>query len=115
MSVNAVSQFNTKTRFTRKGNPYQKTNTAKIVGAALSAGYTGINIARNSKVLNKAIYSMVSQIKNGAYIESAAKTLKASAIISAVTSSAIFGLGLGAIVDGITNKIRAHKADQANA
>ena len=42
------STFNQNTRFTKKGNPYQKTNTAKWAGIGIGAG---VGIAKNAEIL----------------------------------------------------------------
>lgn len=112
MTVDAV-RFNPNTRFTKKGNHYQKTNLGKTIGTIAGAGFAGVRLASQKEFLNKTFYSIASQVKNGAQIEPLVKTMKIGGYAGAAAIFAALGLGLGAVIDGVANKIKAYKADKA--
>ena len=106
MEINQIQNYNPKTRFTKKGNVYEKTNTGKIVGSAVFASIGAINTVKNLNVIKDATKNYFPEVKIEPYIAIA------SAIF--IGLSTLPGLGLGAIADGIINKVRANKADKAN-
>ena len=116
MPVNAISNQNLKTRFTRKGNSYQKTNLAKVICTGIGAGSASAALIKNNKQISDAIYNAASStLKNGKQIEGVAKMAKIGTAAGAIGACALAGLAAGAVVDAVVNKVRAHKADKTNA
>lgn len=109
-TVSSVNGFNTNTRFTKKGNAYQKTNLGKnigtAVGVALGAGYA----IRNREVFGQ----LANSIKEaGSALPKHAKVCIAADIALGIGLYALRGLVIGAIGDAIANKVKANKADKA--
>ncbi len=116
MPVDAISNHNLNRRSTRRRNSHQKTNLAKVICTGIGAGSASAALIKNNKQISGAIYNAASStLKNGKHIESVAKIAKVGTAIGAVASLALIGLGIGAIVDGVVNKVKAHKADKTNA
>lgn len=134
-AVNNVA-YNPKTRFTKKGNAYQKTNAATWTG--LGAG-AALGFVKNAKIiLNKkpfieaireiipdigsmseAMFSrdedMLAYLKSDIgkkLIESTPKIMVNTYIAAAIICTAVAGLIIGGITNIIINKVRASKADK---
>lgn len=134
--------YNQNTRFTKKGNAYQKTNAAKWIGAGVGAGY---GLAKNAKHIfkSKELLEEIKPIFNSLeeslkqilqsistddasiqeYLNSSEfkklfdnipKICLSSAIATSVIVTTLLGLIIGSIANKIANKIRANKADKNN-
>lgn len=129
------TNFNPKTRFTKKGNHYQKTNALKVAGFVSAAGFAGIssikptkeaikNIAENKDaILNTCLETLkgcfktedaeqISKIASKT-VDSLPKAMKAGVALGAVACG-LGGLLVGALGDKIINTVKAVKADKAN-
>lgn len=133
-STNSTN-FNPKTRFTRKGNHYQKTNALKIAGFVSAAGYAGISSIKPTKNVIKAVVENKEAIMKNAVdafkgladeasleqasksasktIDSLPKAIKAVVGLGVVVCG-LGGLLVGALGDKIINTVKAVKADKAN-
>ena len=115
MTVDSVN-FNQNTRFTKKGNPYQQTNIAKKAGLGAGLATVATTYIVNHKYINNEFYSEISKkVKNGAQIENLVKLAKIKGVGKMALAFAGVGIAVGAIVDGIVNKVKANKADKENA
>ncbi len=83
--------------YTSKGNKYNKCRGGKIVGATLASAYSVVNLARNKDLISSFGIS---------------KPLLAISLGIGVAINALFGTGIGAIVDAIINSTRKSKADK---
>ncbi len=114
MSVNAVSpSFTGQIATTKKGNQYEKTNTATKVGAGVAVlGEVTANFAtKNSRqYLVESYKNLAKKIGN-----TKAKLVFGGVATLMVAVGAGIGAFIGSIIDASLNKQRAAKADEAAA
>ena len=102
MNVGSVNQlaFVGKTKTTKNGNEYKKTNTGKIAGLSIAGGFSLLPFV--GKEFRNKLISSLKEPKG-----TAAQWAVGSAAFAIVLGS------LGAIVDGMVNHHRRKKADKA--
>ena len=138
-NVNNVT-FNQNTRFTKKGNPYQKTKAVTWAGAGVGAA---CGLAKNAKTIFNA-KNLINEVKDmlphiseqmASFLRSVSpddpsvddflNSTKYKKIINgipkaglvavigiSIAGATIAGLIIGGIANSIVNKVRAHKADK---
>ena len=122
-------KFTPNTRFTKKGNHYEKTNIGKVIGTLGGAIYGAIQsstIIKEFKKINVAEIlrnTMNFTAETLSFKISPEEIEKAVSVITKqlprVTAAAVLlgatliGLGIGSIVNFVINKIKAHNADKA--
>jgi|GEM_PF-5963959 len=95
MSINAIGPSFQGNAVTKNGATYDKTKTGKGIGTGVGAAI-GTGIMLKSSGAYKAVFT-----------KGSSKVLMAANIVL----WALSGLGLGAVVDKVTNNKRANKAD----
>ena len=117
-------KFTPNTRFTQKGNHYEKTNIGKIIGViggAVYGAYKSLGIKElmneiNFKtIMENIIYSFeegIDPAKAEKMIKYAVKATPKYVTAALILGSTLIGLGVGSIVNFVINKIKAHKADK---
>lgn len=101
-----VSSVVSKPSYTDKGNQYNKFSGGKKVGAVLASA-AGLAVSKKIGLFSTDIFE--------AFREStiARKASYIGIVAGIVSTCAVFGVGLGTIVDAIVNKVRSSKADNA--
>jgi hypothetical protein len=115
MSVNALQAYGPNTRFTKKGNSYEKTNISKLVGTGAGATMGAVSFAKSKDVINSIYETAADSLKEILEPEQVSRIIKESKVASAaiiVAGTALTGLALGAVVDFAINKVKAFKADK---
>ena len=126
MSISVEKAGNFKNiRYTAKGNQYRKTNTGKTIGAVCMATIPVVDILKNANEIKTGFPNALKEFGRNAKemgfevdAKQASVILKSGMAISGianVATSALAGLVVGAAVDFVVNKIKAHKADKENA
>jgi len=116
MNVSSVNQmaFTGKITKTKNGNEYKKSNAGKLTGTILTTGIAGYFV----HLINKNRAEMIKYCKerliqkgmdsSDIYVN---KLVRKSPVVVGVLFIAV-GLGAGAVVDAIINKVRRNKADK---
>lgn len=134
MAVDAVNSVNFQGRkgsYTKNGNEYNKTHAGRYVGmgvgALVGAGYPLYilrEVQKDKPFFKKVLVRCRQEFKNGLAqsgvdvsnlkmsAKSVSKVLKGIPVVTGAITLLV-GLGVGAIVDGIINHVRAKKADKA--
>ena len=121
-------KFTPNTRFTKKGNRYEKTNIGKIIGTLGGVVYGAIQSNRIIKDLKKinfceTLRNTMNSIVDNMPLEMNPKEIEKIISISvkqtprviaavALLGATLIGFGIGSIVNFIINKIKAYKADK---
>ena len=110
-------------RYTKNGNPYQKFNRGKLAGTIGMGLIPVTSFIRNRSLIKDTFSQMTDAAKDlaaesGVQVDAKeiASSMKSATVIAGaatVAGYALAGLGIGALVDFIINKVRAHNADKS--